>query len=200
MSSTYDSNFSFNNMARIGSDSVDSSQKNLTNTRFSSYILENYYTNGNSMDTQVQFASAQPTMTTTGLSSGGGLSGNVIDQDSELMLNTEQQRSYAKLGLVQRPFLTVPYLGRGSCDPVMESKLQQGELELLKKSTGNMTEVSVIDYESYPIMDSIKRSVTNPKYLVEESAMDGWIRGGIDTRDAENNSAFNKSYRPNNKL
>ena len=200
MSSTYDSNFSFNNMARIGSDSVDSSQKNLTNTRFSSYILENYYTNGNSMDTQVQFASAQPTMTTTGLSSGGGLSGNVIDQDSELMLNTEQQRFYAKLGLVQRPFLTVPYLGRGSCDPVMESKLQQGELELLKKSTGNMTEVSVIDYESYPIMDSIKRSVTNPKYLVEESAMDGWIRGGIDTRDAENNSAFNKSYRPNNKL
>jgi len=197
MSSSYVSNYSFNNTARIGSSSEDNSQQNLSNTRFSSYILENFYENTNSMDTQVQFASTLPTMTTTGLSGGDGLNGNLVDKDSELMLKTEQQRSYSKLELMQRPFLTVPYLGRGSCDPTLESKLQQGEIELLKKSTGNMSELSFLDYGSAPIMDSIKQSATNPKFLVEESAMSGWVRGGIDTRDSQND--VGSSYRPNNK-
>ena len=198
MSSSYASNYSFNNMARIGSSSEDNSQQNMVNSRFTSYVLENFYNSNNSMDTQVQFASSHPTLSTTGFSGGDGLGGNLVDKDSELLLKTEQQRSYSKLELMQRPFLTVPYLGRGSCDPTLESKLQQGEIEMLKKSTGNMTEISFLDYESSPIMDSIKRSVTNPKYLVEESAMDGWIRGGIDSRDAQNDNGSG-SHRPSNK-
>ena len=185
-------------MARIGSSSEDNSQQNMVNSRFTSYVLENFYNSNNSMDTQVQFASSHPTLSTTGFSGGDGLGGNLVDKDSELLLKTEQQRSYSKLELMQRPFLTVPYLGRGSCDPTLESKLQQGEIEMLKKSTGNMTEISFLDYESSPIMDSIKRSVTNPKYLVEESAMDGWIRGGIDSRDAQNDNGSG-SHRPSNK-
>lgn len=200
MSSGYDSNNSFNAMSRIGSDTVDSSNRNLTNTQYSKYNLENYHGNSDSLNTQVKFASSLPTMTATGLVGGSGLNGSLIDVDSTLMLKTEQQRSYAKLNLIERSFITVPYLGRGSCDPVLESKLLQGELELLKKSTGTMTELSGYDYGSYPIMDSIKKTVTDPTYSIEESAMSGWVRGGIASREVSKDSDFSKTYRPNNNI
>jgi hypothetical protein len=35
----------------------------------------------------------------------------------------------------------------------------------------------------YPLIDSIKDTITNPKYLVQEAALDGWIRGGSATRE-----------------
>ena len=150
------------------------------------------------MDTQVNFASEQPTILTSGLSGGYGISGNSIDDESKLLLKSEMERSLEKLELTQRPFLTVPYLGRGSCDPVVESKLQQGEMVRDHKSHSTISEMTYIDYASYPMMSSIKDQVTNPAYSVEEAAMDGWVRGGIASREMMSDSNFSKNYRPKN--
>ena len=40
---TTTSDFMFNNMGRIGSDLTDNSQRNISNERYSGYILNNYF-------------------------------------------------------------------------------------------------------------------------------------------------------------
>jgi hypothetical protein len=42
------------------------------------------------------------------------------------MLSKEHERHYENFNLNERLFKTVPYLGRGSCNPVLESQLLQG--------------------------------------------------------------------------
>lgn len=192
------SSYSFNNMSRIGYDTNDTSQQNMENTRFSGYVLSNFYNDSSLMDTQVKFASEQPTILTSGLAGGYGIGAGVVDNESSLLLKTEMERSVERLELVQRPFLTVPYLGRGSCDPVIESKLQQGEMVRDHKSLTTISETTYIDYASYPIMSSLKDQLTNPAYSVEEAAMDGWVRGGIASREMMSDSDFSNNYRPSN--
>jgi hypothetical protein len=172
--------FMFNNMGRLGSDITDNSQKNISNERFSQYTLENYFGGNTEM---VHFATSQPTINFRGNGGGNGLSGSVVDFESNLSIEAQQDRELEKVQLFQRPFLTVPYLGRGSVNPVLESQLQQGEVNLDKKSMATITTLPNMSYDNYPIMDSVKNRVTNPSYSVEEIGMDGWTRGGTSSRD-----------------
>ena len=165
--------FLFNAMGRIG---VDSTQRNLSNTRYAEYTLDGVQ-NG---DSYVQFATSAPTINFRG-TVGGGLPGSAVDFDSLLMIKAEQQRAFEKLQLVQRPFATVPYLGRGAIDPALESQLRQGEAASERKSVSTNSETTHVEY---PIMDSVKDRVTNPNYSVEEAALDGWVRGGQASRAA----------------
>jgi hypothetical protein len=165
------SDFIFNAMGRIG---VDSTQRNLSNTRYAEYTLDGVQ-NG---DSYVQFATSAPTINFRG-TVGGGLPGSAVDFDSLLMIKAEQQRAFEKLQLIQRPFATVPYLGRGAIDPALESQLRQGEAASERKSVSTNSETTHVEY---PIMDSVKDRVTNPSYSVEEAALDGWVRGGQASR------------------
>ena len=163
--------FLFNAMGRIG---LDSTQRNLSNTRYAEYTLDDVQ-NG---DSYVQFATSAPTINFRG-TVGGGLPGSAVDFDSLLMIKADQQRAFEKLQLIQRPFATVPYLGRGAIDPALESQLRQGEAASERKSESTGSESM---YVEYPIMDSVKDRVTNPTYSVEEAALDGWVRGGQASR------------------
>jgi hypothetical protein len=152
------------------------------NTKFNNYMLSSYFSDSRS-DDHVRFATEQPAMMFTGINGGasGGINSFTVDVDSTLNIKKENARSLEKLSLQQRPFLTVPYLGRGSCDTVLESQLKQGDFIANKKSVSTITEQSF--NSNYPLIDSIKTTITNPKYLVQESALDGWIRGGSATRE-----------------
>ena len=163
--------FLFNNMARIG---VDGSQKNLSNSRYSEHMLDKLFGD----DSHVQFATSAPTINFRG-NSGGGLPGSAIDFDSLLMIKADQQRAFEKLQLIQRPFVTVPYLGRGAVNPALESQLRNGEAASERKSESTGSETTPVEY---PIMDSVKERVTNPTFSVEEAALDGWVRGGQASR------------------
>lgn len=176
------SSYTFNNMGRIGSDATDQSQKNVYNTRFANYTLSNF-TSETLSDSHVNFAVQQPTMTFFGLAHGDGLSANSVDVDSNLMLKAGQERPLEKLQLFERPFLTVPYLGRGSADPSLESQLQQGELVSDKKSVSTIMEKSFAPYSLYPMDSKMENYVKDPKNTVQEAALDGWTRGGASTRN-----------------
>ena len=84
---------------------------------------------------------------------------------------------------MQRPFSTVPYLGRGQSNPVMESQIQQGELANNRKSITQSTELSFINYHNTPMIPTLKSTINNPANLVEGVAEKGWIRGGIPSRE-----------------
>lgn len=162
--------FMFNNMGRIG---VDDSQRNISNTRYADYTVNRLF----GEDSHVQFATSAPTINFRG--TVGGLPGSAVDFDSLLMIKADQQRAFEKLQLIQRPFATVPYLGRGAIDPALESQLRNGESASERKSVSTVSEKT---YVEYPIMDSVKDRVTNPTFSVEEAALDGWVRGGQASR------------------
>ena len=46
-----------------------------------------------------------------------------------------------------------------------------------------MTEQSYIKYHHTPLLPSIKDKVTNPVHSVEGVASEGWVRGGVPSRE-----------------
>jgi hypothetical protein len=109
-----------------------------------------------------------------------------------LLLNSENERPLEKLQLMQRPFVTVPYLGRGSCDPSLESQLLQGEIVSEKKSASTLSEKSLSGYTIYPSDDNMVQRVQNPKNTIEEAALNGWVRGGAASREMSGDSSFRR--------
>jgi len=180
MSSTSD--FFFNNLGRIGSDTTDNTQRNISNSKYSSYMLEDYYGN-NLRDTHVKFATSNPTVNFRGSGGGAGIPGRVIEQDSELIIKNNQERNLERLQLLQRPYSTVPYLGRGSVNPDIESMLLQGSQVHDVKSLSTIMDKSFMDYSTTPLMYEVKDRVTNPMFSVEEVASSDWVRGGVASRE-----------------
>jgi hypothetical protein len=88
-----------------------------------------------------------------------------------------------KLDIYSRPFATVPYLGRGSCNPDVESQLLQGETVSDRKSVATIMNQSFMPYTMYPSDDYMTEHVRDPTFTVEEAALAGWVRGGSDSRN-----------------
>ena len=189
------SSYNFNNMARIGLDSTDRTQRTMQNTRFANYTLSSFFSQ-NLADDHVQFAIQQPTMSFSGHAYGSGLSGTAVDIDSMLTIKAENERPLERLQLFERPFLTVPYLGRGSCDPTLESQLQQGELVSDKKSVSTIMEKSFAKYALYPTDSKMEDRVKNTSNTIEESALSGWVRGGMSTREMSTDTSMKQNNRP----
>jgi hypothetical protein len=187
--------YTFNNMGNLGNDITDQSQKNVYNTRFANYTLSNFFSQTTS-DSHVNFAIQQPTMNFSGIARGDGLSAKSVVVDSALLINAEQERPLEKLQLFERPFLTVPYLGRGSADPTLETQLLQGEVVSDKKSVSTIMEKSFTPYSLYPTDSKMENFVKDPKNTVQEAALDGWRRGGMATRDMAGDNELVKNNRP----
>jgi hypothetical protein len=184
--------YTFNNTARIGADSTDQSQRNGANTHYANYMLTDHFSSTLS-DHHVQFAMQQPTMNFNGLANGNGIHNAAVDKESVLKLKPTEDRPFEKLQLFSRPFATVPYLGRGSCDPALESQLQQGEPVTEKKSVSTIMEKSFGAYSLYPTDSKMENQVKDASHTVEEAAMDGWVRGGMSTREMPNGENSHKT-------
>lgn len=175
--------YPFFNLGRIGTDPIDMTQNNIENKKYSNYTTSSY-TKDNLSENHINFATSQPTIMFSGFHLGKGLSGSIVDYDSILTIKQEQERPHEKLQLNCRPFATIPYLGRGSCDPSLESQLQQGEIVHGKKSVSTIMEKSFIDYSMYPTDDNMRERTQNATYTIQEAALAGWVRGGTQTRES----------------
>jgi len=181
MSLNNTSSYLFNSMGRIGIDITDQTAQNLHNTRFGNYMVANYFSDSTTGQ-QVQFATQQPNIM---MNAKSGVASGAIDQYSFLLQNTDSERPLEKLSLNERLFRTVPYLGRGSGDPTLESQLLQGETVSDKKSVATVSEMTYMNHANFPMMDDLKSRIGNPAYSIEESALDGWTRGGASARDTQ---------------
>jgi hypothetical protein len=171
--------YTFNSMASLKSDAPDKTQQNTENTRFGNYSVSNYFS-GFESNSQVNFASEVPGFV---VNNGFSVSPSFIDIESKLFNKVESERSFEKLQLFERPFKTVPYLGRGGGDPTLEAQLQQGETIRQHKSVSTVSEKPYIDYSNYPIRDDLRSQITDPSKSIEEIAMSGWTRGGASDRE-----------------
>ena len=173
------SDYTFNNLSRIGDDACDLSQRNMQDVSSANYLLTNYRSHI-PITRAMEFATAQPAVNFTG-SNQIGTGGSIVDDNSQILF-TDLTRSKCKIDLLQRPYVTVPYLGRGKSNANLESQLQQGELANNRKTINPSTEVSYLNYSQRPLIPSLKSTVTNPANLVESVAAEGWIRGGVPVR------------------
>ena len=187
--SNYD--YSFNQLGRIGYDVTDNTERNLQNSKFSNYSLANHFSETNTGE-YINFATNQKTVNFNGNANGKGLNGHLVDYDSLLTIKTQNERSLETLNLNQRTFLTIPYLGKGSVDPTLESKLQCGETSTERKSVSTVMNKNFDDYTFFPTDKQMLDRVTNPKYTIEEFASDncGWVRGGKTSRRFSDESSY----------
>ena len=174
--------YMFNNMGRIGTDTTDKTQQTMYNTRIANYTISNYFSSDKS-DSHVMFATMQPSISFNGVNGGSGVGGGVVDYESVLLNQAEQERPLEKVQLMQRMFATVPYLGKGAGNADIESQLQQGDIIDHKKSTSTIMEKSFMPYSMMLTDYNMNERVSNPAYTVEEAAMEGWVRGGADARN-----------------
>ena len=183
------SGYTFDNMARIGNDSCCVDQNTIQNVASCNYLLQNYFAADCSMKNPIALATTQPgIMYNGGYNSGAG--GCNIDQSSDLQIGTIQTHPRCRIDLFQRPFATVPYLGRGSVNPVMEAQIQQGESLVNKRSINNLSEKSYIKYHQTPLLPSVKERLNDPATSVEGVASEGWVRGGVPSRELTRDGDF----------
>jgi hypothetical protein len=171
----------FNGNTRGWNDNDYIDQRTIQNTNGSNYLFQNYFAEDTTMKKPIQFALMQPNMFYKG-SNGVGQNGYNIDDNSKLTIGSLQTQSKSRIDLVQRPYVTVPYIGRGTVDPVMESQIMQGQVYTNKKSYNQLSEVSYLPFSNTPLIPSIKSTITNPTYLVEDNSGE-WVRGGVPSRE-----------------
>ena len=114
---------------------------------------------------------------------GSDMCGSNIDDSSKLLIGSIQTNPKARIDLFQRPFATVPYLGRGAVDPILESQIQQGEAVTNKRTVTRLTEKSHLRYRTTPLIPEMQQTVQNPDNIIEANASQGWIRGGVPSRE-----------------
>jgi hypothetical protein len=188
MTNTYD--YTFQNMSRIGEDLCSLNQSESQNVKFGNYNLTNYHINDCTMSKPLNFALNQPNINFSG-SKQVGLGGCNIDINSELLVGKTSTNQKDRLSLNQRPFVSVPYLGRGKADPDLETQLKQGDQYPNRKSINPSSEVSYVQYDNYPLISSIKDSVANPSNTIEDNADENWIRGGLPSRELTRDNGKN---------
>ena len=179
-------------MSRLGNDSCCISQDDIQNVSSCNYMTQNYFASDCSMKNPISLATTQPgIMYNGGYNSGAG--GCNINESSKLQIGTIQTHPKCRIDLFHRPFATVPFLGRGSVNPVMESQIQQGEQLINKKSVNKLGEKSYIKYHQTPLLPSIQDKMNNSANKIENDASEGWIRGGVPSRElTRDGDYFNK--------
>ena len=186
------SGYTFNNLTRLGTDECNLTQTDIQNIASCNYSTQNYFAADCNMKKPIELSTTQPgIMYNGGYQVGAG--GCNINESSRLQIGTIQTAPKCRIDLFHRPFATVPYLGRGSVNPVMESQIQQGEQIINKRSVTNLSEKSYIKYHQTPLLPAVKQRINNPAYQIENIASDGWIRGGVPSRElTRDTDYFNK--------
>jgi len=190
MANTY--SYIFDSSNRIGLDQCNLDQTTIQDVAACNYMTQNYFASDCTMKNPISLATTQPgIMYNGGYQVGAG--GCNINESSNLQIGTIQTHPRCRIDLFQRPFATVPYLGRGSVNPIMESQIQQGEQLVNKKSINNLSEKSYIKYHQTPLLPAVQQRISNPANQIESVASDGWVRGGVPSRElTRDTDYFNK--------
>jgi hypothetical protein len=178
------SDYTFDNRTRIGTDCAYIDQRSIQNTGYCDYMTNNFFAADCTMQTPIQMATSQPGIFYKGGNTVGA-GGCNIDKSSDLQLGSVQTTPGSKLDLFSRPYATVPFLGRGAVNPLMESQIKRGESLAMQRSNANLSEKSYITYSQPPIKPKLQDQVALATYTVEENAIHGWSRGGSATRESE---------------
>lgn len=170
----------FYNQTGLESDNCYLTQKSMQSTKKGDYLLTNYFnpTGDCNISEPMQLAMSQPGIQFK-THVAPGLYGCNEDHYKALRIDTLNVTPRTKLMLNKRPYLTVPYLGKGVFNPDLHSKMRVGDP--INRNVEPLNTNTTHNIENYPFIPIVKDTVSNPdNYLVES---EGWVRGGIPSRD-----------------
>lgn len=174
-------NFNFDQLSRIGNDFTTYTQENIMNTNLANYMTYNPY----SMDCKgaMEFATAQPNVFMNGTYGIGPGGCNIAE--SNLLEKSVLTNPNIKISLHERPYKSVPYLGKGNVDVTLENSLLWGDDLREKKTSIKLNEKTYFSLEHYPLMNA--DSMTDPNKHIES-----WVRGGVHSREIYKNKEYKK--------
>ena len=104
-------------------------------------------------------------------------------------MNSKLTNLNCKINLQERSYKTVLFRS-WKVDVGLENSLRFGETLREKKSKVQIGEKTQCDVKKYPMQKEIKDTVCNPSNLIEESAVNGWMRGGLPSREMYKNKDY----------
>ena len=119
-----------------------------------------------------------------------GERGALVDNDSLVKYSELTNRNTINT-LSERPYLTVPYMGRGIGDSNMAPVLRNGEDTFQHKPCNSLAGVT-IDNMFTPMIPCLKREVQDTKHIIPEDSMKCWVRGGLPSRQIVKNMDYMK--------
>ena len=133
---------------------------------------------------------SQPTMNITMGAGNIGERGALVDNDS-LAKFSELTNLNTINTLDERPYLTVPYMGRGIGDSNVEPVIRSGEDTFQQKPCNALAGVTIDNFFT-PMVPCLRREVQDPKHIIPEDSMKCWVRGGLPSRQIVKNMDYMK--------
>ena len=112
---------------------------------------------------------------------GYDVGASVIDSSSGMRIGLTKRHPKCPQQLFSRPYLTVPYAGRGPGNIDLETQLQPGEDTSVQRSCNTLSGVTIDNYFT-PLIDHLEANIQNPNHIIPEYVDPGWIRGGAPSR------------------
>ncbi len=179
------SNFTFGANTGIAFDNTSQTSQNVTNNRLANHLLTNYYQPDTSSN-HVLFALSQPCVNYNGLH-GCGIDPNVVDRQSQIYHQSSMTtHNLHANNYQQRPYAALPYIGRGSCDPDLEMKLKTGASIYERKSTSDMSELSLLEHSLYGYRHQQNEDERAQKTFqtFDTDGLGNMVRGGKNSRQS----------------
>lgn len=139
------------------------------------YLVSNNYHKNHNHPNNIEFATQCLDMN---FSDGFGVNPAVIQDEKKA--GKVQVFNLDKNQLFTRPFLTIPYMGKGKHYVDNESSLLSGETTTQKRQCNSLAGV-FLEGQFTPLLDNLKETIQNPQHIIPENSNINWIRGGIDT-------------------
>jgi hypothetical protein len=121
----------------------------------------------------------------------------VVDDGSKLRWGLTKAYPKCVQQLYERPYKTIPYMGRGYLKPNEESELIFSEDTRVKKSCNTLSGVTIPQQYTCQI-DWLSYNIQNPVHIIQEVNDPAWRRGGVITRniitDYDYSSKCGKAY------
>jgi hypothetical protein len=151
----------FNMTGRIGTDPCSIDQRAIQNSNISNYQMENYSGIGIPQLSQ-EFATNQPGIIYTSY----GINANNVEASSKMTVQTPLTKDKGGLSLMTRSYLTVPFLGRGSVDPILETQIRNGQTSTSRNSITGFGGVSYMKYLVDPVL--MRKGQTKVQSVMDE--------------------------------
>ena len=174
----------YENVGRLRDDECQVSTRELQNSRMEEYNL---------YDQNYDFACQKDTSkclqdfaVTNRRVYREGYGPNPCDVDKQnALLHSELSRERNKVQLCPRTFGGVPAIGAGIVMPEVEDRIKQGEMRYSRRTCDSMNPLEASVDTFIPLVPCLQKVIQNPDFIVPT-----WTRGGIPTRDVDQQRQF----------
>jgi hypothetical protein len=111
-----------------------------------------------------------------------------VDNDSKLRNSRNLTNLSVINQLYQRPYLSVPFMGRGAGNIVVESRMGPGEDTYQQRPCNTLAGYDMSNHHFTPMVKCLGDNIQNVNNIVAEN--NGWVNGGVPSRQMIRNKDY----------